>query len=121
MRGRRNAVLAHRDAPDPGYFFRDLGRGQHPAMPGLGALADLEFDHLDLIVAGDAGEFLRIERAVRVAAAEIARPAPPKNVPAVLAVIGADTAFAGVMGEAALPRARIQRAHRVRTERAKAH
>src|SRR5258708_6623999 len=90
-------------------------------MSGLGALTDLEFDHLDLIVGGDAGEFLRIERAVPVAATEIAGADFPDDVAAILAVIGADTALAGVVREAALPGARVQRAHRVRTERAKAH
>src|SRR5712671_3409868 len=90
-------------------------------MSGLGALTDLEFDHLDLIIGGDAGEFLRIERAVPVAATEIAGADFPDDVAAILAVIGADTALAGVVGEAALPGARVQRAHRVRTERAKAH
>ena len=53
---RRNAVLVHRDAPDPGDLLGDLGRGQHAAMAGFGALADLEFDHLDLVVAGDLRE-----------------------------------------------------------------
>ena len=71
-------------------------------MAGLGALADLELDHLDLVVAGDAGEFVRIEGAVAVAAAEIAGADFPDDVAAVLAVIGADAALAGVMGEAAL-------------------
>src|ERR1700688_5011244 len=121
MRGRRNAVLAHRDAPDPGYFFRDLGRRQHPAMSGLGALADLEFDHLDLIVASDAGEFLRIEAAVAVAATEITRADLPDDVAAIFAVVRADAALAGVVREVALFGAGIERAHRVGTERAKAH
>src|SRR6202140_5696345 len=121
MRGRRNAVLAHRDAPDPGYFFRALGRRQPPAMPGLGALADLEFDHLHLIVASDAGEFLRIEAAVAVAATEIARADLPDDVAAIFAVVRADAALAGVVREAALLGAGIERAHRVGTERAKAH
>src|SRR6266849_6723010 len=71
MRGRRDAVLVHGDAADPGYLLGNLGCRQYAAMPGLGALADLELDHLDLIVGGDAGEFLRIERAVTVAATEI--------------------------------------------------
>src|SRR5258708_39630667 len=90
-------------------------------MAGLGALPDLEFDHLDLIVGGDAGEFLRIERAVPVAATEIAGADFPDDVAAILAMIGADAALAGVVGEAALPGARIQRAHRIGTERAKTH
>ena len=90
-------------------------------MAGLGALADLELDHLDLVVGGDAGEFFRIERAVAVAAAEIAGADLPDDVAAVLAVIGADAALAGVMREAALLGAGVERAHRVGAERAEAH
>src|SRR5712692_1398336 len=109
MRGRRNAVLAHRDAPDLGDFFRNLGRRQHPAMPGLGALADLELHHLDLVVGRDAREFVRIEAAVAVAATEIAGADFPDDVAAILAVIGADAALAGVMRETALFGAGIER------------
>ena len=59
--GRRDAVLAHRNTADLGNFYRDLGRRQHAAMTGLGALADLELDHLDLIVGRDPGELVRIK------------------------------------------------------------
>jgi hypothetical protein len=41
-------------------------------MPGLHALRELQLHHLDLRVGSDAGEFLRAETAVLVAAAEIA-------------------------------------------------
>src|SRR5438477_4546237 len=121
MRGRRDAVLAHGDAPDLGNLFRDLGRRQHPAMPGLGALADLEFDHLDLIVGCDACEFVRIEAAVAIAAAKIAGADLPDDVAAILAVIRADAALAGIVREAAFFRPRIERAYRGGAERAKAH
>jgi hypothetical protein len=47
-------------------------------MSGLGALADLEFDHLDLVVGRDLAKLFRIERAVAVAAAEIARSRSPR-------------------------------------------
>src|SRR5258705_7363054 len=113
---RRNAVLAHRDAPDFGNLLGDLGGRKHAAVSGLGALADLEFDHLDLIVGGDAGEFLPIERAIAVAATEISRTDLPNKIAAVLAMIGTDTALAGVMREAALTVARVLRAHRVGTK-----
>src|SRR3569623_492719 len=90
-------------------------------MAGLGALADLELDHLDLIVAGDAREGLRIEGAVKMATAEIPGADFPDDVAAHLAMIGTDTAFTGVVGEAALLRAGIERAHRVRAEGTEAH
>ena len=90
-------------------------------MSGLGALADLEFDHLDLVVGGDAREQFRIEAAVAIAATEIAGADLPDDVAAVLAVIGTDAALAGVVREPALLGAGIQRAYRVGAERAKAH
>src|SRR5215475_8234342 len=90
-------------------------------MAGLGALADLELDHLDLVVGGDARELVGIEGAVAIAAAEIARADLPDDVATHLAVIGADAALAGVMGEAALLGAGIERTHGIGTQRAKAH
>src|SRR6187402_3931617 len=90
-------------------------------MSGFGTLADLEFDHLDLVVGCDAGEFFRVERAVAVAAAEIAGADLPDDVPAVFAMIGTDTALAGIMRETALPGAGIQRPHGLGAERAKTH
>src|SRR4051812_47886005 len=90
-------------------------------MPGLGALADLEFDHLDLFVGSDAREQFRIEAAVGVAATEITGADFPDDVAAVLAMIGTDAALAGVMREAAPLRAGVQRPHRVGAERAETH
>src|SRR4051794_11805092 len=90
-------------------------------MARFGALTDLEFDHLDLVVGSDAREFVRVERAVPVSAAEISGPNLPDQVAAMLAVVGADAALSGVMREAALFRPGVQRAHCVGTERAKAH
>src|SRR5580700_2810453 len=54
-------------------------------------------------------------------AAEIARADLPDNVAAVLAMIGTEAAFAGVMGKAALFRAGVERADRIGAERAEAH
>src|SRR5439155_10213638 len=90
-------------------------------MSGLGALADLEFDHLDLVVGRDAGEFFRVERTIAVAAAEIAGTDLPDDVAAIFAMIGTDTALAGIMREAALPGTGIQRPHGVGAERTKTH
>ncbi len=118
---RRDAILTHGDAADLRNLLGDLGRRQHAAVAGLGALADLELDHLDLVIAGNPREFVRIEAAVAVAAAEIARADLPDDVAAHLAVIGTDAALAGVMGEAAVFGAGIERAHRVRRQRAKTH
>src|SRR5262249_54515353 len=118
---RRDAILAHGHAADLGYLFRNFRRRQHAAMAGLGALADLELNHLDLVFAGNFRKQLRIEAAVTVAAAEIAGAYFPDDVAAGLAVIGADAALAGVMREAALPGAGVERAHGIGAERTKAH
>src|SRR4051812_47570178 len=90
-------------------------------MPGLGALADFQFNHLDLVVGGDLREQFRIEAAVAVAAAEIAGADFPDDVAAVFAVIWTDSALAGVMREAALLGASVQCAHGVRAERTETH
>ena len=58
---RRDAVLALRDAADRGDFRRHLGGRQDAAVAGLGALAELDLDHLDLLVGGDGGEISRVE------------------------------------------------------------
>src|SRR2546423_14702762 len=90
-------------------------------MSGVRALVDFEFDNLDLVFGGDRSEFVRIERAVAIAAAEISGTDLPDQISAVLAVIGTDAALASVMREAALFRASVERAHRIGTERAEAH
>src|SRR3954470_12323681 len=121
VRGRRDAILTHGDAADLRDLLRDLCCRQHAAMAGLGALADLELDHLDLVLGRDAGECLRIEAAVEMTATEIAGADLPDDVAAHLAMVGAEAALARVMREAALPGAGIERAHGVRAERAEAH
>ena len=95
--------------------------GSTPPWPGFGALAELDLDHLDLIVGGRGGEAVGIERAVGGAATEIARADFPDHVAAALAVIGAEAAFAGVVGEAAERRAAIEGANGVGAQRAEAH
>src|SRR3954467_11001605 len=87
-------------------------------MAGLGDLADLEFDHLDLIVGSDAREFFGVERPVAVATTEISGTDFPDQVTAILAVIGTDAALAGVMREPSLFCPGVQRAHGIWTERA---
>ena len=98
-----------------------LAAGSTPPCPGLAPWLILSSTILIWSSAGDAREFLRIEGAVAVAAAEIAGADFPDDVAAVLAMIGADAALAGVMRKAAFLGAGVQRAHRVRAERAKTH
>ena len=68
---------------------RHLGPGQDPAQAGFGALAELERDHLDLVVGGLVGELVLVEAAVLGAGAEVARADLPDQV-ATVAVVRAD-------------------------------
>src|ERR1700761_2494300 len=117
----RYAIEAHRHTAGRGDFRADLGGRQDSAMARFGTLAELELDHLDLVALCAGGEFLRRERAVVVAAAEIARADLPDDVAAVLAVIGTIAALAGVVRKAALFGARIERPDGIRAKRAETH
>src|SRR5690606_9858066 len=93
----RVAVDAHWDTARLGSFGGDLGGRQHAAVAGLRALAEFEFDHLDLRVARLLGEFLGVEPPGGIAAAKIARGNLIDQVATARAVISADTALAGIM------------------------
>ena len=90
-------------------------------MAGLGALAELQLDHLYLRVGRTGGELLGREGAVGVAGAEIAGTDLPDDVAAALAVIGAVAALAGVVREAAELGTAVQGADGVGAQRSEAH
>ena len=121
MGRRRDAVAAHRYAAGRGDLRRDFRRRQHAAMAGLGALAHLELDHLDLVERSGLREVLRRECAVGVACTEIAGADLPDEVAAVLAMIGAQAALAGVVGEIPGPGSLVERADGIGAERTEAH
>ena len=121
MTGGRDAVPALLDATDRRNLRRDFCGGQHAAVAGLGPLAQLDLDHLDLRFGGDGGEFLGVEAAIEIAAAEIAGADLPDDVAAVLAMVRRNAALAGVMGKAALGRAPVQRPHGIGAQRAETH
>ena len=121
MLRRRQAVLSDPNGAGLRNLRRHLRAGQHPAVAGLGALRKLDLDHLDLRLARVQRESLRIEMSVRRAAAEITAAGLPDQIAAVLAVIAADRAFAGIVREIAELGAFIERAHRVGGERTEAH
>ena len=98
-----------------------LAPGSTPPWPGLAPWLSLISIILICSVRGDRGEFRAVEAALRRPAAEIARADLPDDVAALLLVIGAEAALAGVMGEAALPGARVERADRIGAQRAEAH
>ncbi|MNE05388.1 hypothetical protein D3C80_979480 [compost metagenome] len=90
-------------------------------MAGLGALAHLDFDHPHLWRPGLRREAFRVEAAVAGAAAEVTAAQFPGQVAAVFPVIGADAAFAGVMGEIAELGTLVQGTDGVGTEGAETH
>ncbi|MNF80639.1 hypothetical protein D3C84_628860 [compost metagenome] len=90
-------------------------------MAGFGALAHLDFNHSHLRRLCLRGEAFRVESAVGGAAAEVTAAQFPGQVATVLAVIRADAALAGVMGEVAEFGTLVQRANRVGAERAETH
>ena len=101
MSGGRNTVYPHRNIAGNGDFGADFGGGQYAAFTGFGTLRKLDFDHFHLIERGAFGKGFGVEVAVFIAAAEIAGTDFPNQITAVFAVVGADAAFAGVVGEAA--------------------
>ena len=121
MRRGGDTVLSHRDAARLGDFGGDLGCGQHAAMAGLGPLAELDFDHLDLRIAGLCAEFLGVKAPIGGAAAEIARRHLIDQVAAPLPVIARDAAFAGVMGKTARLGSAIERKDRIGRHRPERH
>jgi hypothetical protein len=72
MRCGRDAILPHRHAANCGNLRRDLCGGQHSAMPWLGALAELDLNHLDLRIFGRGRKTDRIKAAIIGPAAKIA-------------------------------------------------
>src|SRR3546814_17890506 len=121
MRGGGGSVLCVGKAARRRDVGANLRARHHPAVPGLGARAQLDFDHLDLILRGAIAEAFGVEPPHLVAAAEIAAAEFPDDVAAVGAVIGAETALAGVVIAVAEPRAEVKRLDRLCAERAEAH
>ncbi len=121
MARRRHAVVPHRHAAGGRDFRAHLGRRQHAAVARLGALRELDFDHLHRRLARVLHEPLLAEAAPLVAATEVAGADLPDQVAAVFQVVRGNGAFAGVMVEAAAPRPLVERTDRVGRQRAETH
>ena len=79
-----------------------LAAGSTPPWPGLAPWLTLSSTILTWSSAATSANSSGLKRAVAVAAAEVAGADLPDDVAAVLAVVGADAALAGVVREAAL-------------------
>src|SRR5699024_1959260 len=121
MRRGADAFLPLRYLPGCGNLCIDLRARQHTADTGLGALAELEGDALDLLSLGRVGEIVRIEVTVGSARAEVAGADLPDQIPAMLLVVPRKAALTGVVGEAADRSPFVQRTDRIGGERAEAH
>ncbi len=82
-------------------------------MARLGALRQLDLDHLDLAGASLLGKALRVEVPVARTATEVAAADLPHQISAVFPVVAAQAPFAGVVRKTAVARATIQRQDRV--------
>ena len=110
-----------RHLPRLGDLVGHLGRRQQSAMAGLGALAQLDFGHLDCIVLRLVAEALRVEIAVLVARPEIARAKFPHHIAAMLEVVFGEATLTRVVIEIADLRAQVECLDRMVAKRAEAH
>jgi len=90
-------------------------------MARLGALAELDFDHLDLVQHGSPAEFFLVKMTIGIATAEISAAQFPDYVAAMFGMISAERSFARIMIEIAPFRAEVQGFNRPVAERAEAH
>ena len=118
---RRDAIHADRHAPRLGNFRRHFGAGQNAAVARLGALAEFDFNHFDLRVAGVGRELFGVKSPVVIAATEVPRAHFPNQITAVFAVMYRDRTFARIVGKATAFGTCVERQNRIRTQSPKAH
>ena len=94
--------------------------GSTPPIPGFAPCESLSETHLTASCGGLVGELVGVEVAVGRAGAEVAAAQLPHQVAAVQVVRG-QTALTGVVGEAAVGRADVERAQGVGRQRPEAH
>ncbi len=111
----------HGNAADGGDLRRHLDRRQDAALAGLGALAELELEHLHLIECCDLAQAVVVERAIQRAHPVFGGADLEDDIAAALQVIRRKAAFAGVQPASRHLRAPGERTHRRRRQRAVAH
>src|SRR6202000_3034476 len=97
-------ILTHGNAADRGDFRRDLGTRQQAPHAGLGALAELDADHLYLLVRADRFQLVVVELPVRRAHAVLGRADLEHDVATTLEVIRRKATLAGIHPDAGLRR-----------------
>src|SRR5690606_18906713 len=93
----------------------------YAALPRLGALRQLELDHLYLGVGRIACKAFLVEEAIVVATAEITRADVPDQRAAGAAMVSADATLARVVGKIAFLRPAVERQHGIGRQGAEAH
>ena len=117
---RADAVLALGDATDLGDLGGDLRTRQNTAEPGLGALGDLDLQRPHRRARDGVLQPAEVERAVLVAAAEIAGADLPDEF-AALPVVGRQPALTGVVHRPGELDPFVERDDRPRRQRPEAH
>ena len=90
-------------------------------MARFGALAEFEFNHLDLWILGVRRELVGVEAAILIAATKVARSHFPYQVAPMHTVVGRDGAFARVVGKTTALGACIEREDGVGAQCTKTH
>ena len=119
VRAQRRLALG--DAPDRGDFGGHLGGGQDAALARLGALAELDLEHLDLVVRGDGAKLGVVKQPVGRAHSVIGGADLEHEIAPTFQMAGRQAALAGIDPGARDRRALGQRAHRGKRDRAVAH
>ena len=117
----RDALHPLRHAARCSDFRADLGPGQHAALAGFGALAELELNHFDLRLGRVPGKFVGIEAAIGIAAAEITRADFPNQVATVDFVMHGNRPLPRVMRKTTALGTGVERQNRVGRQGPKAH
>ena len=84
---------------DRGDLLGIFCRGQDAAVTGLCTLREFYLDHLYALEAGLLSKEVRIKVAEFIATAEVPRPDLPYQIAAVLQVVWADPALAGILSK----------------------
>ena len=121
MLGGRYAIDANWNTARRGDFWANLLTGKNATVAGLGTLAQLQFDHLDLRVGSIVCKADWVEITLLGPTTEIAAANFPNEIAAILAVVGTYPAFAGVVGKISQPGALVKRSNSIGAQGTEAH
>ncbi len=91
-----DCILTHRNSPNQGNLFSDLGSGQNTALSRLGTLTELDLKHFDLRMSGNSGQSFLAEPPLFVPHTKFGGANLKNNIAAPLKVVGRQTTFPGI-------------------------